>query len=213
MRGLVLTERQRNALGVIRNHVKRKGVPPSRAELARSLGLRNQSGVDQILHALVNKGWVRVHTGTQRGIELLREGIPLVEMRDFPRIAASNPNIPQDYPEPERLSDDGIFTDLFKARPDYFLKIRSDSMDRSGIRPGDVVAMRVSGEASDGDIVVARVGGEITLKRYSLTDEHTVELRPESHNPRHQSIKVDLRVDDFEIAGIVVGAIVTSIGE
>ena len=213
MRGHTLTDRQKDALRAIRGHIKRKSVPPSRAELARTLGLKNHSGVDQILHALVKKGWVRIHTGIERGIELLREGTPLVEMQDFPQVSTGNPNVPEDYPEPERLPDHDSLSNLFRSKPDYFLKVRSDSMDKTGIRSGDVVAMQQCDEARNGDIVVARIGDEITLQRYHLADENTVELRPESHNPKHGPIKIDLRTDDFEIAGIIVGAIVTSIGE
>lgn len=213
MRGHTLTDRQNDALKAIRGHIKRKSVPPSRAELAKTLGLKNQSGVDQILHALVKKGWVRIHTGIERGIELLREGPPLVDIQKYPEVAAGNPNVPEDYPEPERLRDHESLSKLFKSKPDYFLKVRGDSMDRTGIRSGDVVAMRETDEARDGDIVVARIGNEITLKRFYKKDDDTVELRPESHNPEHQPISIDLRTDDFGIAGTVVGAIVASIGE
>ena len=166
MRGHTLTERQTDALSAIRGHIRRKSVPPSRAELASALGLKNQSGVDQILHALVKKGWVRIHTGVERGIELLREGIPLVEMQEYPEVAAGNPNIPEDYPEPERLPDHETLSKLFRSKPDYFLKVRGDSMDRTGIKPGDVIAMRQGGEPRNGDIVVARIGDGITLKRF-----------------------------------------------
>ena len=214
MRGHTLTDRQNDALSAIRSHIKRKSVPPSRAELAKSLGLKNQSGIDQILHALVKKGWVRIHTGVERGIELLREGIPLVDMQDFPEVAAANPNVPEDYPEPERLPNHDLLSGLFRAKPDYFLKVTGDTMDGAGIRSGDVVAMKECRDARDGDIVVvARIGEEITLKKFYWKDENTIELRPESHNPEHKPTSIDLRTEDCPIAGVIVGAIVTSIGE
>ena len=216
MRGLELTNRQDEALGAIRSHIKLKSVPPSRSELAKKLGLKNQSGADQILNALAKKGWVRLHSGIERGIELLREGAPLVEMQDYPEVAAGNPNVPEDYPEPERLPDHDTLSKLFKSKPDYFLKVKGDSMDRVGIRSGDVVAMQKRSDARNGDIVVATIDGEITLKRFYRKDEGTIELRPESHNPEHKPIYVDEemeRTGKFQMAGIIVGAIVTSIGE
>ena len=213
MRGHTLTDRQNDALRAIRGHIKRKSVPPSRAELAKTLGLKNQSGVDHILHALVKKGWVRIHTGLERGIELLREGIPLVDMQEYPEVAAGNPNIPEDYPEPERLPNHELLSGLFRAKPDYFLKVTDDTMNGAGIRSGDVVAMKECRDPHDGDIVVVKVGDEITLRRIYWKDENIAELLAESHNPDHKPISIDLRDQDCHIAGIIVGAIVTSIGE
>ena len=42
----------------------------------------------------------------------------------------------------------------------------------------------------------------------TVQDERRVELRPESTNPAHQPIQVDLENDAFEIAGVAVGAFI-----
>ena len=162
--------------------------------------------MDQILTALARKGWLRRHTGIERGIELLREGVPLLELKDYPEVSAGNPNVPEEYPEPERIHDDTL-SSLFRTKPDYFLKVRGDSMDRV-VKSGDIVAMRESEDARNGDVVVARIGGEITLKRFYRKDEDTVELQPDSSNPEHKPIRVNAQTDGFKIAGIIVGAIV-----
>ena len=39
-------------------------------------------------------------------------------------------------------------------------------------------------------------------------DRRRVELRPESANPEHKAIEVDLKRDAFEICGIAVGALI-----
>ena len=38
-------------------------------------------------------------------------------------------------------------------------------------------------------------------------DENTIELQPESSNPEHKPIRIDEQTD-FEISGVVVGAII-----
>ena len=216
IRGRTLTSRQNEALNAIRDHIRRKSVPPSRAELAKALGLKNPSAVDQILNALSKKGWLRLHTGIERGIELLREGFPLIELEDYPKLVAGNPNAPEDYPEPQRLDRpdkyDDLFSNVFGSRPDYFLKVRDDSMDRV-VRSGDVVAMRESRKARNGDIVVTRIGGEITLRRFYRKDRNAVELRPDSSNPGHEPIRASAQGSDFEIMGVIIGAIVATAGE
>ena len=208
MRGIELTERQNDALAAIRRHVKRYGMPPSRSELGKALGIGNQAGVDRQLSVLAKKGWVRLLPSVDRGIQLLREGAPVLDPEDLPEVAAGNPNVPGHYPEPERLHDFDTLSERFEARPDYFLKVKGDSMDLAGFRSGDVVAVRKGGEPRNGDVVVARIGEEITLKRFYRKDETTIELQPVSSNPEHSPIYVNAETTGFEIGGVVVGAII-----
>ena len=81
-------------------------------------------------------------------------------------------------------------------------------MDRVGIVSGSVVPVKNQSVAENGEVVVARLKDEVTPKRYVRTDERRVELRPESTNPGHQPIEVDLEKDAFEIAGVAVGALI-----
>ena len=208
MRGISLTERQDEALEAIRYHIKRYGMPPSRSELGKALKIGNQAGVDRILSALAKKGWVRLLPSMDRGIQLLREGAPILDPEDLPEVAAGNPMIPGDYPEPKRLHDFDTLSERFESRPDYFLQVKGDSMDLIGFRSGDVVAVREGGDPRNGDVVVARIGEEITLKRYYRQNgDGSIELQPVSSNAEHNTIRIDGR-NDFEISGVVVGAII-----
>ena len=63
MRGETLTDRQQEVLDKIREHIERTGLPPSRSELAGSLGLAHASAVKHHLHALEKKGWLEVKPG------------------------------------------------------------------------------------------------------------------------------------------------------
>ena len=92
--------------------------------------------------------------------------------------------------------------------PDYFLTVRGDSMDRTGLRDGDVVAIRATPEAKNGDVVVERFGDEVTLKRFVRLDARHVELRPDSHNAEHQPIAIDLAKHILHIDGVAVGALI-----
>ena len=96
----------------------------------------------------------------------------------------------------------------FRPRPDYLLTVRGDSMDRTGLRDRDIVAIHRTPEAQSGQVVVARFGDEVTLKRFVRIDERHVELRPESHNPTHQVMKLDLAKHILQIEGVAVGALI-----
>ena len=207
VKGKQLTDKQRRTLEIIRRHLKVRKIPPSRAEIQQELGVRHQASVDHLLAALARKQWVRLHAGVDRGIELLREGAPILDADQLPEVPAGNPIVGEER-RPPRLHDFDSFAGQFEATPDYFLRVTGDSLDRVGFITGDVVAVKRTPEASNGDLVVARIGQEITLKRYARKSASVIELQPESTNPEHEPIRIEPHTEDFEIVGIVVGAIV-----
>ena len=139
---------------------------------------------------------------------MLREGAPLVNEDELPTVAAGSPRVAEDRPEPTRLNDFESFAGQFEARPDWFVRLTGDSMDKVGFRTGDILAVRRQAEARNGDVVIARIGTDITLKRYERTGKTTVELQPVSTNAEHKPIEIRPTTTDVEIVGVVVGAIV-----
>ena len=194
-------------LDIIRRHLKVRGVPPSRPEIARELGLRHQGGVDAHLNALAKKGFLKVFPNVERGLKLLREGAPLFDPEELPEVAAGDPIVAEER-EPMRLHDFDSFVERFEARPDYFVRIRGDSLDRAATLLAGARSPVSQPEANDGDLVVARIGQEIALKRFRRIDDACVELQPESSNPKHRSIPIDAQTEDVEIVGVIVGAVV-----
>ena len=208
MKAVRLSPRQLETLDAIRAHLKHSGLPPTRLELRQALGLSNQAGVDRLLDTLQRKGWIRLTPAVDRGITLLREGAPILDVEDLPAVAAGNPIVADDQPEPARLHDFDSFAEHFGDRPDWFVRVEGDSLDKVGFRSGDVLAVRRNPNPKEGDLVVVRIGEDVAVKRFARPDEHTIELQPESHNPEHTAIRIDPQTVDFEVVGTVVGAIV-----
>ena len=96
----------------------------------------------------------------------------------------------------------------FEARPDWFVRVEGDSLDKVGFRSGDVLAVKANHNPRDGDIVVARIDGEVVVKRFCRTGPDAIELQPESNNPEHKPIRVTPDTVSFEVVGTVVGAVV-----
>ncbi|UCE32046.1 MAG: repressor LexA, partial [Burkholderiales bacterium] len=69
---------------------------------------------------------------------------------------------------------------------------------------GDLLAVRRTEQARNGQIVVARVGSEVTVKRFRRRGG-LIELLPE--NPDFEPILIDHRSDEFALEGIGVGLI------
>ena len=197
-----LTDRQSQVLECIRAYIRSHGYPPSRSEIAKSLGLTHASTIDWHLTALMRKGWVEIPPDTPRGIRLLKEDLPVVPIG---RIAAGEPIVAE-----SRIVDrmPMAVAERFSPRPDYFLTVQGDSMNRLGLNDGDTVAIKATPEAEDGQVVAARVENEVTLKRYRRIDDRCVELYPESTNEEHTPLRIDLANTEFHIDGIMVGALV-----
>lgn len=208
MKGVELSPRQRDALDAIRAYLKRLGVPPTRHELRSALGIANQAGVDRLLDALQRKGWIQLLPSVDRGIRLLREGAPILDVDELPAVAAGNPIVACDRPEPARLHDFDTLSERFEARPDWFVRVEGGSLDKVGFRSGDILAVKANPDPGEGDLVVARIGEEVVVKRFSRPDEHTIALEPVSFNPQHKAIQIDAQTVGFEVVGTVVGAIV-----
>ena len=206
MRGSDLTDRQHEVLEHIREHLRRWGLPPSRSELTRSLGLASATAVNYHLRALERKGWIQLNPGKDRGIQLLREGTPVFDPDELPEVAAGTPILADESKAVWRVSDD--LAKRLHPQADFYLVVRGDSMSSVGYQSGDIVAVKRTPNPSEGDIVVARIGTDITLKCFHRPSEDRVELRPCSKNPEHCAIVIDEQTEDWEIIGVVVGAMI-----
>lgn len=81
----------------------------------------------------------------------------------------------------------------------FILRAYGSSMIGAGIDDGDMVLIRRTTSAHDGDIVVALVDGEVTLKRFYVDrDIGAVRLHPENAE------MTDIIVPSCEIQGVAV---------
>ncbi len=208
---LKLTARQEQILNLIKDAINNTGFPPTRAEIANELGFRSANAAEEHLQALARKGAIEISPGTSRGIRLrdmpygsghqmslphpaiLQLSLPLVG-----RVAAGSPILAQEHIESNYQVDPA----LFSAKPDYLLKVRGMSMRDAGILDGDLLAIKKTDQARNGQIVVARIGDDVTVKRYRKTGS-LIELLPE--NPDFNIIKVAPEEDNFALEGLAVG--------
>lgn len=222
MRRLIskLTPRQQEILDLITASVRELGYPPTRAEIAARLGFRSANAAEDHLQALARKGVIELTPGASRGIRIaqpqhhpashsagrgsgglgLQLALPGAEQLCLPlvgRVAAGHPILAQEHIEQTLAVDPAVFS----MRPDYLLKVRGMSMRDVGILDGDLLAVKSSNTAQNGQIVVARIGDEVTVKRLRTLADH-IELLPA--NPDFAPIRVDAD-QSFAIEGLAVG--------
>jgi repressor LexA len=216
-----LSPRQLEVLAFIRRFAQTHGLPPTRGEIARGLGLKNRQGIDQHLRALEAKGAIELVPGISRGIRLHEQAAPAgganprgreAAISSLPllgRIAAGSPILATGNIEDHVTVDPS----LFRPRAAFLLRVRGDSMKDANILDRDLLAVHQTTQARNGQIVVARLvngmGDEATVKYYRRQG-HLVRLEPA--NSAYEPIDVDLREQELAIEGLAVGVIRTAIG-
>ena len=119
MNGTTLTERQRQALEAIRLSIRDRGFAPSHTEIAKTMGLEHPSAVEGHLKALARKGWIEIERSVDRGIRLLREGMPILDAEHLPAVTAGTPREIDECQNLPRLNDLKSVIGQFDSRPDY----------------------------------------------------------------------------------------------
>ncbi|AUB80786.1 transcriptional repressor LexA [Candidatus Thiodictyon syntrophicum] len=214
-----LTDRQRLVLDLIERHLRVTGVPPTRAEIARSLGFRSANAAEDHLRALARHGAIELTRGRSRGIRLIacgadgesdegtlgrsgtggaEAGLPVIG-----RVAAGSPILAAEHVEDRHRISPG----LFRPRADYLLRVRGSSMRDAGILDGDLLAVHAIAEAQNGQIVVARLNDEVTVKRLRRQAHWVYRVQLLAENPDFPPIAVDLRKQELVIEGIAVGVL------
>jgi repressor LexA len=210
-----LSPKQLEVLAFVQRFTHEHGLPPTRGEIARGLGLKNRQGIDQHLRALEGKGAIELVPGIPRGIRILGEDSPVggarsrsVQIAGLPllgRIAAGSPILATGNIE-DHINVDPT---LFKPRADFLLRVRGDSMKDADILDRDLLAVHRTTQVRSGQIVVARIGDEATVKYYR---RFGAVVRLEPANSAYQPIDIDPREGELAIEGLAVGVVRTMLG-
>ena len=227
----MLTKKQLDLLEFIHTRVQRDGVPPSFDEMKEALDLRSKSGIHRLITALEERGFIRRLAHRARALEIVKlpdamqdkkgfnprvidgdkpdstpaRALPIatgsVELPVMGRIAAGVPiaaisEVSHNVHVPQSMVGQGDH---------YALEVKGDSMIDAGINDGDVVVIRETEVADNGDIVVALVEGhEATLKRFRQNGNA---IALEAANPAYET-RV-FRDDQVKVQGRLVGLIRT----
>jgi repressor LexA len=206
----MLTKKQQDLLVFIQERIAKGEVAPSFDEMREALGLKSKSGIHRLINALVERGFLERLPNKARALNVIKlpEGYTppesdvteaaqksrlvhnlsdysveqerklIVQVPLFGKIAAGSPI--------EAIRHEGEAIDVpasMIGRGDHYaLRIDGDSMIDAGIQDHDVVLIRKTDQANNGDIVVALVDdAEVTLKSFRKRGSH-IDLIPENRN-------------------------------
>ena len=192
-----LTTRQQQVLDLIKDSIKDTGFPPTRAELARTLGFKSPNAAEEHIKALAKKGVIEIMAGASRGIKIVEKdrGLPIVGS-----VAAGSPMLATEHID-EYLD---LPPNMFYPEADYLLRVTGMSMKNMGIYEDDLIGVHKTDRIRNGDVVIARIDEDVTVKRYERK-ANMIYLHPE--NEDFDVIEVDPSVCHFEVEGVYVGVI------
>jgi repressor LexA len=154
-----LTDKQRDVLKFIYEEIRSHQLAPTIREIGEKFGFSSTGTVRDHLRALVNKGYIRIHEGKSRAIELIKEA--LFQVPVLGRVQAGQPV----YAAEDLMGYLNLDQFAFPGPDVFALRVRGLSMRDAGIMEGDFVLLKKQDHAEAGDIVVAIIGEEATVKR------------------------------------------------
>jgi len=199
----MLTERQQEIWNYLVEYVDQHGYPPTVREIGERVGLASPSTVHAHLANLERAGLLRRDPTKPRALELIgrdhKEVAPSADAVRLPllgEIAAGSPLLA------EQNVEDYVVMPA-RAKGDFLLRVKGDSMIDAGILDGDLVVVRQAQTARDGEIVVALAGDdesadEATVKTF-YREGGRIRLQPENATLK------PIYANHVQILGRVVG--------
>lgn len=219
-----LSQRHTNILNCIQEWQTEKGYPPSIREIGSETQISSTSLVNYYLNQLEDMGYIERESNVSRGINLIKDSAgelvqnlktgvnnlveQLISIPLVGNIIAGEPMpVPASdfsYYDPESGVD--IARSLLPRNENlgdlYALKVQGDSMIDAMVNDGDIVVMRRTNQARNGEMVAIWLNDrdETTLK-YFYAENGRVRLQPA--NPSMQPIIIN-NPDIVEIQGKVL---------
>lgn len=193
-----LTKKEKMVFDYLVQSINENGYAPSVRDIGSSLGIKSTSSVHLYLHNLEAKGFIEQDANKKRTIRICAP---------FARVAGKVPLLGSITAGSPILAVENFegYVDLpwnsakYSTEELFALKVRGQSMIDAGVFDGDVVIVRKSAYADNGQIVVALIEDEATVKTFYREDGH-FRLQPEN------STMEPIIVDDVALLGIVVAS-------
>ncbi len=197
-----LTKKQEETLKAIKKFIAKNGYSPSVREVCDMMNLSSTATVFVHMRHLMNKGYISQTNNKFRTLEVLVPNEYLETNEDvvsvplLGKITAGNPIEAIEFPD-EYMQIPSFM--IPKNEEVFTLRVDGMSMKNIGIYDGDIVIVKRTNSAKNGDRVVALdENGYTTLKTFYKEDGY-FRLQPENEtmNP--------IILDKVDILGIAIG--------
>lgn len=158
-----LTKRQQEILTLIQSHITAMGSPPTRAEIAKTMGFRSPNAAEDHLRALARKGVIELVPGTSRGIRLTQTaGIPIVGRLQNKNALLIEENI---------TGTSRLERSFFQPPIDFLIQVSGSQWQSHHILSGDYLAVHQTTSPQPNQWVVFRQNNEINIRPFSFESQ------------------------------------------
>ncbi len=171
------------------------GLPPSVREICSDLGIKSTSTVHKYLRELEDKGYISRGENLNRSIRLCETKVSAARVPLVGTVAAGMPILAV-----ENIEDYIPYKAAYSADELFALRVKGDSMINIGMFDGDIIIVRKTPYAENGQIIVALVGDEATVKRF-YRENGRFRLQPENDTME------PIIVDEVSVLGKVIALI------
>ena len=204
MQYIDLNPRQAAILDFIKEKIARDGYPPSIREICDAVNLSSPSTAHAHIHALAQKGYLKLNPNKKRAMEVLGEDSSATSVRqelvDIPVLGKISAGLPALADENMEYSFPLPLDFLNSNKQLFMLRVKGESMIEVGIEDGDLLIIEEACTARNGDIVVALVGDEATVKTF-YREPDRIRLQPENRSMK------PIYVDEMQIIGRPIGLV------
>jgi repressor LexA len=201
-----LSDKEVEAVKLIRNFILHQGRTPSVRELMKGLNYKSPRSASVLFNMLEEKDVLKKKSDGSYQIvdfEILEEFGTRAQTVKIPLLGNVACGIPI-FADENIEAEVSISIEMIKKGYKYFLlRAEGDSMDNAGINNGDLLLIRQQQDAKNGDRILALIDDEATVKEYNKSNGMVI-LKPKSNNQIHQPI---ILTDNFRIQGVIENVI------
>ena len=179
-------------LDYIKTYQIEKGMSPSYRNIMKRLNLSSLSMVNRYVDILVSRGLIKKDNEGKIDLEAIFDASKVTIAPVVGVVTCGSPILAQENVE-------GVYalpSEIFGRGQLFMLRAEGDSMIEAGIHSGDMLVVRKTSTAENGDIVVALLGDSATVKSFYKKSDHVV-LHPE--NERYD----DIIAKEVSLLGVV----------
>lgn len=155
-----LTKRQQEILNLIQSHIRKTGSPPTRAEIAKTMGFRSPNAAEDHLRALARKGVIELVPGTSRGIRLAQiSGIPIISKIQGKTVILADEHIEGNASHIDR--------NLFQPNIDFLFRVSTNQQQAQGILNGDYLAIHQTNSIKLNQLALLRINNEVSIRPFT----------------------------------------------
>lgn len=196
------TDKQRKVFEFIKSQIVETNRPPTLREMCAEFGMSSTGSVQDVVRALIKKGYIEKEPHVSRGIKIKKGPGPISgNIVELPVVSRVKPGAPITlYENAEEILK--VDRSMVPEGVIFAVKVKDNSMIEACIGDGDYAFVKTQLTCRQGQIVAVTLSDEVKLKRFSRKGNKVVLL---SKGKKLKQTTLDNKRFKAALLGVVVG--------